>query len=170
MSEKPAHEQTWPLIRSLRQRGRAHGRADFTAFGLGAWRPAPFAFQFPPKMITSFQLGRWSVKAITELAANKLGKFLAKDFRRVFGPAHDDMAERLGSLARSTIECLARSDALYHNFEHTLQVTMVGRDILEGMTLSQRIEPTDYSHLIVACLLHDIGYMRFDLTGTTETE
>src|SRR5258707_2803885 len=105
---------------------------------------------------------RWSVKTITALAAKKLGKFLAKDFRRVFGPAHDDMAERLGSFARSTIECLARSDALYHNFEHTLQVTMVGRDILEGMTLSQRIEPTDYSHLIVACLLHDIGYPRSD--------
>jgi hypothetical protein len=80
------------------------------------------------------------------------------------------MAERLGALARSTIECLARSDALYHNYEHTLQVTMVGRDILEGMTLSQRIEPTDYSHLIVACLLHDIGYMRGVLSGDTETE
>jgi len=70
-----------------------------------------------------------SVKTITALAANKLGKFLAKDFRRIFGPAHDDVAERLASLARSTIECLGRSDALYHNFEHTLQVTMVGRDI-----------------------------------------
>src|SRR5258708_2696101 len=114
--------------------------------------------------------GRWPVKTITALAANKLGKFLAKDFRRVFGPAQDDMAERLGALARSTIECLARSDALYHNFEHTLQVTMVGRDILEGMILSQRIEPTDYSHLIVACLLHDIGYMRGVLSGDTETE
>ena len=110
------------------------------------------------------------MKAITAIAANKLGKFLAKDFRRVFGPAHDDMAERLGSLARSTIECLARSDALYHNYEHTLQVTMVGRDILEGMTLSQRIEPTDYSHLIIGCLLHDIGYMRGVLSGDTETE
>jgi hypothetical protein len=110
------------------------------------------------------------MKTITALAANKLGKFLARDFREVFGPAHDDVAERLGSLARSTIECLARSDALYHNFEHTLQVTMVGRDILHGMTLSQRIEPSDYSHLIVACLLHDIGYMRGILSGDTETE
>src|SRR5436190_9434283 len=114
--------------------------------------------------------GRWPVKTITALAANKLGKFLAKDFRRVFGHAQDDMAERLGAFGRSTIECLARSDALYHNFEHTLQVTMVGRDILEGMNLSQRIEPTDYSHLIVACLLHDIGYMRGVLSGDTETE
>ena len=34
------------------------------------------------------------MKTITALAAKKLGKFLAKDFRRVFGPAHDDMAER----------------------------------------------------------------------------
>ena len=110
------------------------------------------------------------MKTITALAANKLGKFLARDFREVFGPGHDDVAERLGSLARSTIECLARSDALYHNFEHTLQVTMVGRDILHGMTLSQRIEPSDYSHLIVACLLHDIGYMRGILSGDTETE
>src|SRR5258707_8223970 len=38
------------------------------------------------------------------------------------------------------------------------------------MTRSQRIEPTDYSHLIVACLLHDIGYMRGVLSGDTETE
>jgi hypothetical protein len=113
---------------------------------------------------------RGSVKPITAIAANKLGRFLAKDFRRVFGPAHDDMAERLGSLARSTIECLARSDALYHNYEHTLLVTTVGRDILQGMTLSQRIEPADYSHLIVACLLHDIGYMRGVLSGDTENE
>ena len=93
-----------------------------------------FHFQFADRMVASISCRRMSVKTITALAANKLGKFLAKDFRRIFGPAHDDMAERLASLARSTIECLGRSDALYHNFEHTLQVTMVGRDILQGMT------------------------------------
>ena len=110
------------------------------------------------------------MKTITAIAANKLGNFLTKDFRRIFGSAHEDLAERLGSAARSTIECLARSDALYHNYEHTLQVTMVGRDILQGMMVSQRIEPADYSHLIVACLLHDIGYVRGVLSGDTETE
>ncbi len=110
------------------------------------------------------------MKTITAMAANKLGRFLAKDFRRIFGPAHNEKAERLGALARGTIECLASSDALYHNYEHTLQVTMVGRDILQGMTLSTRIEPADYSHLIIACLLHDIGYVRGILSGDTETE
>jgi hypothetical protein len=110
------------------------------------------------------------MKTITAIAADKLGKFLTKDFRRIFGSAHDDDAERLGSAARSTIECLARSDALYHNYEHTLQVTRVGCDILHGMMVSQRPEPSDYAHLIVACLLHDIGYVRGILSGDTETE
>lgn len=110
------------------------------------------------------------MKTVTAMAAQKLGKLIAKDFRGIFGPAQNDHAERLGSFARSTIECLASSDALYHNYEHTLQVTIVGRDILAGMTLTQRIEPTDYTHLIVACLLHDIGYMRGILSDDTETE
>jgi hypothetical protein len=110
------------------------------------------------------------VKTITAIAAHKLGNFLTKDFRRLFGSAHDDDAERLGAAARATIECLARSDALYHNYEHTLQVTIVGRDILHGLMMSQRIEPADYGHLIVACLLHDIGFVRGVLSGDTETE
>jgi hypothetical protein len=110
------------------------------------------------------------VKPITASAAKKLGLFLTKDFRRIFGATHDDLAERLGALARSTIEALARSDALYHNYEHTFQVTLVGRDILQGMSLAHRIEPDDYAHLIVACLLHDIGYMRGALSGDTADE
>lgn len=110
------------------------------------------------------------MKTITASTAKDLGRYLAKDFRQIFGSAHDETAERLGSLARSTLECLGRSDALYHNLEHTLLVTMVGRDILHGYSLSHRMEPSDYSHLICACLLHDIGYVRGILSGDTETE
>ncbi len=110
------------------------------------------------------------METIAAVAAKKLGKFLADDFREIFGPSHNEMAERLGSLARSTIECIARSDALYHNFEHTLLVTTVGRDILRGRVLSQRIVPEDYTHLICACLMHDIGFVRGVLKGDTRTE
>ena len=105
------------------------------------------------------------MKTITASAARKLGKFLANDFREIFGSTHDEMAERLGSLARTTIECIGRSDALYHNYEHTWLVTMAGRDILQGLIMSRRIEPSDYVHLIIACLLHDIGYVRGVLAG-----
>jgi hypothetical protein len=111
-----------------------------------------------------------SMKTITASAARKLGKFLANDFREIFGSAQDELAERLGSLARITIECIGRSDALYHNYEHTWLVTMVGRDILQGLTMSRRIEPADYLHLILACLFHDIGYVRGALSGDTRDE
>ena len=110
------------------------------------------------------------MKTITAMAAKSLGKFLAKDFRQIFGLEQQDRAERLSSLARSTMECIGRSDALYHNLEHTMLVTMVGRDILRGRTLTERIEAADYDHLIVACLLHDIGYIRGVLRADTKTD
>lgn len=110
------------------------------------------------------------MRTITASAAKQLGRFLTRDFRKIFGPAHDETAERLGSFARSTIECIGRSDALYHNLEHTLLVTLVGRDLLQGLALAHRIEPDEYSHLITACLLHDIGYVRGVLNGDTESE
>ncbi len=110
------------------------------------------------------------METIAAVAARKLAKFLAEDFRDIFGSAHAEMAERLGSLARSAIEAIAKSDALYHNFEHTMLVTSVGRDILRGRVLSQRIEPSDYLHLICACLLHDIGFVRGILKGDTTNE
>jgi hypothetical protein len=109
------------------------------------------------------------MRTITAIAAKSLGKFLAKDFRQIFGSAQQDRAERLSSLAQSTMECLGRSDALYHSLEHTMLVTMVGRDILRGRALTERIEATDYDHLLVACLLHDIGYVRGVLRGDTKT-
>jgi len=110
------------------------------------------------------------VETIAAISARKLGKFLTKDFLDIFGSTHNETAERLGALARSAIECIARSDALYHNFEHTMLVTIVGRDILRGRQLTQIIEPEDYTHLICACLLHDIGFVRGVLSGDTLSE
>jgi hypothetical protein len=110
------------------------------------------------------------MKTVSAMAAKSLSKFLMRDFREIFGSTFDDTAERLGALARSTVECLGRSDALYHNLEHTVLVTMVGRDILRGRMMCERVEPADYDHLIVACLLHDIGYVRGVLKGDSETE
>jgi len=106
---------------------------------------------------------------IPEMAADTLGKLLADDVRRLFGSSQHEHAERLDSIARIALECLGKSDALYHNVEHTFLVTLVGRDILRGRTLTERLEPDDYAHLIVACLLHDIGYVRGILKGDEES-
>jgi hypothetical protein len=102
---------------------------------------------------------------IASMAADSLGRTLAEDFRRTFGSRHQEHAERLDSIARVALECLARSDALYHNVEHTWLVTLVGIDILRGRMLMERVDPDDYAHLVVGCLLHDIGYVRGILKG-----
>src|SRR5690349_5218177 len=104
---------------------------------------------------------------IGAMAANALGSFLAEDFRRLFGSSHARVAERLDGIARIALECLGKSDALYHNVEHTMLVTQVGLDILKGRTLAERITAQDYSHLITSCLLHDIGYVRGVVKGDT---
>src|SRR5688572_33370300 len=53
-------------------------------------------------------------------------------------------AERLDGAARMALECLGKSDALYHNVEHTFLVTLAGQDILHGRMLTERLEPDDY--------------------------
>jgi hypothetical protein len=44
-------------------------------------------------------------------------------------------------------------------------VTLVGYDIMKGRALLTPTTPSDYSHLLVACMFHDIGYVRGILKG-----
>ena len=57
------------------------------------------------------------------------------------------------------------SDALYHNVEHTMLVTLAGHDIFKGRALLKPSTPADYANFIVACLAHDIGYVRGVVKG-----
>ena len=97
---------------------------------------------------------------VPELAAEALGSFLASDMQRRFGSSHARLAELIPSVARLALECIGNSDALYHNVEHTMLVTLVGHDIIRGRALLAPTPPGDYAHFIVACLMHDIGYVR----------
>jgi hypothetical protein len=101
----------------------------------------------------------------TELAADALGSFLASDMKRQFGSSCADLTELIPSIARLALECIGNSNALYHNVEHTMLVTLAAHDILKGRALFSPTPPADYAHLIVACLLHDIGYVRGILKG-----
>jgi hypothetical protein len=101
---------------------------------------------------------------VPELAAEALGSFLAEQMSR-FGATHAELAEAIPSAARLALECIANSDALYHNFEHTMLVTLAGYDIMKGRALLKPTYASDFAHLIVACLFHDIGYVRGVLAG-----
>ena len=97
---------------------------------------------------------------VPELAADALGSFLSSDMQQRFGSSNARLTELVPYVARLALECIGNSDALYHNVEHTMLVTLAGRDILRGRALLAPTKATDYAHLIVACLLHDIGYVR----------
>lgn len=102
---------------------------------------------------------------VPELAAESLGSFLSADMKRAFGSSHARLTELIPSIARLALECIGNSDALYHNVEHTMLVTLVGRDLLRGRALLTRTTALDWAHLLVACLMHDIGYVRGILAG-----
>jgi hypothetical protein len=102
---------------------------------------------------------------IPELTAEALGSHLAEHMGRRFGSTDAGLIERVESAARLAIDCIGNSDALYHNVEHTMMVTLVGYDILRGRQLLMETNASDFAHLIFACLFHDIGYVRGILKG-----
>ena len=96
---------------------------------------------------------------IPELTAHALRSFLASETRARFGRSQAELSEILPFAARLALECIGNSDALYHDIEHTMLVTLVGYDIMKGRALLTATSPADFAHVLVACLLHDI---RFD--------
>jgi len=97
---------------------------------------------------------------VPELAADALEEFLGSYMRRRFGSSQSNLVEIVPAAARIALECIGNSDALYHNIEHTLLVTLAGHDILRGRSLHKHMTADDYAHVIIACLFHDIGYVR----------
>jgi hypothetical protein len=118
---------------------------------------------------------------LPELAADALEDFLRSFMRRRYGATQALFEEIVPGAARLAMECVGCSDALYHNIEHTMLVTLAGHDILRGRGLHSQVTAEDYAHIIIACLAHDLGYVRglfredgedgfvIDATGTKVT-
>ncbi|MGB8606425.1 metal-dependent phosphohydrolase [Bradyrhizobium sp.] len=101
---------------------------------------------------------------IPELVSHALGSFLTSEIKGRFGHSQG-LAELIPFAARLTLECIGNSDALYHNIEHSMLVTLAGHDILTGRAMSRTTTADDYANFIVACLAHDIGYVRGIVQG-----
>jgi hypothetical protein len=109
--------------------------------------------------------GERSMITLPKLAAEALSSFLAVDMKDRFGRSHVRLAEIIPYAARLTLECIGNSDALFHNVEHTMLITLAGHDIFKGRALLTHSTPIEYSNFIVACLAHDIGYVRGVVKG-----
>jgi hypothetical protein len=94
---------------------------------------------------------------LPRLAAESLEKLLGSFMRRRFDESY---ARVLEGATRTAMECIGNSDALYHNIEHTMLVTLAAQAILMGRNLHAHLAAEDYIHVLIACLAHDIGYVR----------
>jgi hypothetical protein len=72
-------------------------------------------------------------------------------------------------VARLALENISRSDAAYHDVNHTIMVTLVGQEILRGKHISVGgVTPREWLHFIVSLLCHDIGYVRGVCRGDSD--
>src|SRR5262245_48789677 len=97
---------------------------------------------------------------LTTTIAEVVGTRLAATYRHYYGDQEQRFATLLDAGARLIIERISTSDALYHNVEHTILVTLVGQEILRGRLLDQPVHPSDWLHFMFALLCDDIGYVR----------
>ncbi len=80
---------------------------------------------------------------------------------RLFGADSRDLAGHIRTGGLMAMEVLANSNALYHNLEHSLMVTLVGQEILHGKYLMEgSVDADEWVHFIISLLCHDIGYVR----------
>jgi len=72
-------------------------------------------------------------RKLKDAAAQALGSFLSRETEGRFRSSHSDLTKLLPFAARLTLECIGNSDALYHDIEHTMLVTI---RLEEAMSMS----------------------------------
>lgn len=97
----------------------------------------------------------------TELLIDAFVDRLQQAYLRTYGNLEPSYAGIIGWAGRMALENIANSDALYHDVEHTIMVTLVGQEILKGKHLREGgVSPRDWLHFVISLLCHDIGYLR----------
>src|SRR5919108_2450890 len=97
----------------------------------------------------------------TELLIDAFVEQLQQAYWRTYSNLQPTYAEIIRWAGHMALENIANSNALYHNVEHTIMVTMVGQEILKGKHLREGgVSPRDWLHFVISLLCHDIGYVR----------
>ncbi|NEO29644.1 MAG: metal-dependent phosphohydrolase [Symploca sp. SIO3C6] len=97
----------------------------------------------------------------TQILIDHFVQQIQEGYHRTYGGLKSDYAEIIGWAGGMALENIANSDALYHNVEHTILVTLVGQEILRGKHIREGgISCEDWMHGIISLLCHDIGYVK----------
>ena len=90
---------------------------------------------------------------IPALLIGALDDHMRESFRRTYGSMDPDVPEIASWAAELALENIARTDATYHDVEHTMIVTWVGLELLRCQHLREGAVATrDWLHAVVALL------------------
>ena len=88
----------------------------------------------------------------------------------IFPEQKDMFNDVLYRAVHNCIKILNNSDALYHDTEHTVLVTLCGQDIFVGRKIIKNdVNIDDWIHYSISLLFHDIGYSRGILRGDNDS-
>lgn len=96
-----------------------------------------------------------------ELTIDMFVEQLRTAYRRTYGEIQPDYINITCWVGRLALENISNSDALYHDIDHTIMVSLAGLSIIEGKHLREGgVSPRDWMRYMIAVLCHDIGYVK----------
>lgn len=97
----------------------------------------------------------------TEVTINTCVECLQAGYRSTYGDLKPDYADAIAKVAKTAFQNIITSDALYHDVEHTILVTLVGQEILRGkQILDGNVSCEEWLYVIISLLCHDVGYVK----------
>ena len=98
---------------------------------------------------------------VTRLLTAEVVDRLDESFDFMFGSGERRFVQHAKDAAATALARIAESDALYHNVEHTVHVTIVGIEILRAKHIeSKGVSRNNWLNTVIVLLCHDIGYVR----------
>ncbi len=96
-----------------------------------------------------------------ELTIDMFVEQLRVAYQRTYGDINPDYGRIVCWVGRLSLENISNSDALYHDIDHTIMVSLAALSIIEGKHLREGgVTPQDWMRYMIAVLCHDIGYVK----------
>ncbi len=97
----------------------------------------------------------------TEILIDAFVNQIREGYQRTYGCLKHDYQDIIAWAGSMALENIANSDALFHNVEHTVLVTLVGQEVLRGKHIREGgVSSEDWLHFIISLVCHDIGYVK----------
>lgn len=86
---------------------------------------------------------------------------LTGDYVGAFGDGNAAHIDTIVHVARMSLNRIARSNALYHNIDHTMLVTLVGQEMMRGrMVRDGDVSAGDWINFVASLLCFAVGFSR----------